>query len=156
MSSERVNRPHMLKKQSSISGIRTRTDPSPKSISKKQVIKKVSNRNDKNNNLIRNELQDSSFNATSRPNKKVNMNHLLNFNSAPRNNQRNSKFVPSKPVVQRHQVRRPPINYVRTRCQTMLRSWSKSTPTVDQLNTDPNMYRVYAIKYFFVLVFFFE
>lgn len=153
MSSERVNRPNMLKKQSSISGIRTRTDPSPKSISKKQVIKKVSNRNDKNNNLIRNELQDSSFNASSRPNKKVNMNHLLNFNSAPRNNQRNSKFVQSRPVVQRHQPRRPPINYVRTRCQTMLRSWSKSTPTVDQLNTDPNMYIewdecISALKFF--------
>merc|ERR1712038_2211062 len=155
MSSDRVNRPGMLsKKLPSSNRQRQQLDPSPKQASKKVVNpgSRISSRSDRQNTLIRNELQDSSFTTYSRPNKKVNMSHLLNFNSTPRNQQPNHKFQPKNPALPR-QIRRPPINYVRTRCQTMLRSWTKSTPSIKQLNIDPNMYIewdecISALKFF--------
>merc|ERR1712071_270231 len=112
-----------------------KSDTSPKSLPARQNSNPKSmnpNRQEKRNSLIRNEVQDWSGahdgGSSERKNssKKVNMNHLLNCTVKTREDTNGRAFTKNPDGY----VKRPPINYVRTHGQTLLRKNSAFTPKI--------------------------
>lgn len=134
-----------------------KSDTSPKSLPARQNSNPKSmnpNRQEKRNSLIRNEVQDWSGQdggSSERRNssKKVNMNHLLNCTVKTREDTNGRAFTRNPEGY----VKRPPINYVRTHGQTLLRKNSAFTPKISALNADPNLHvdwkeSVAAVRFF--------
>jgi len=136
-----------------------KSDTSPKSLPARQNSNPKSmnpNRQEKRNSLIRNEVQDwsghdggGSSSERKNSSKKVNMNHLLNCTVKTREDTNGRAFTKNPDGY----VKRPPINYVRTHGQTLLRKNSAFTPKISALNADPNLHvdwkeSVAAVRFF--------
>lgn len=123
-----------------------RQDTSPKQYPNRKPTNSHSlTKNERKNQIIRDEIHDWSSSSaccnppmTKKTNKKVNMNHLLQCTVINRPQHKQSTL--NYQFHNKKYTKRPPINYVRTKCQTLLRKDNLATPSTDQLNTDPNMY----------------
>lgn len=81
------------------------------------------------------------------------MNHLLGVSFSPRhdNNNKSSSALSSSCFTTTK--RRPPINHVRTHCQTLLRKSSLTCPSLQEIQLDPNLHidwcdAIAAVRYF--------
>lgn len=87
------------------------------------------------NNIIRNEIQDWSLGPGKKGGKKVNMNHLLNCTFKARE----AVLSERRPTGNSLYKKMPPINHVRTHCQTLLRN-VKGCPGPEEMALDIDMH----------------